>query len=156
MEGKRKADISNENKDMIKQAFDIFDEDKNGNINAKEFKYVMRALGLKTSPEEIKKMIASADKDGNDSVDFKEFFELMKSKIEEASTVDIFKKVFKMFDIDDRGKISFDNLKTVTKELKIDLSDEDLHIMIDESDKDKDKHISEAEFLKVMTKSGLM
>ncbi|CEL92977.1 unnamed protein product [Vitrella brassicaformis CCMP3155] len=63
-------------------------------------------------------------------------------------------KVFKLFDDDDTGKISFRNLKRVAAELGETLMDEELQEMIDEADRDGDGLINPDEFQRVMRRRG--
>ena len=46
----------------------------------------MRALGFEPKKEEVKKMIADIDKDGNGTIDFQEFLEMMTAKMVSAPT----------------------------------------------------------------------
>ena len=62
-----------EQKQEIREAFDLFDTDGSGTIDAKELKVAMRALGFEPKKEEIKKMIADIDKDGSGTIDFEEY-----------------------------------------------------------------------------------
>ena len=57
-----------------------------GTIDAKELKVAMRALGFEPKKEEVKKMIADIDKDGNGTIDFQEFLEMMTAKMVSAPT----------------------------------------------------------------------
>jgi hypothetical protein len=74
-------DLTPEQKQEIREAFDLFDTDGSGTIDCKELKVAMRALGFEPKKEEIKRMIAEIDKDGTGTIDFNEFMELMAQKM---------------------------------------------------------------------------
>ena len=76
-----KFELTEEQKQEIREAFDLFDTDGSGTIDAKELKVAMRALGFEPKKEEIKKMIADIDKDGSGTIDFNEFLEMMTAKM---------------------------------------------------------------------------
>lgn len=59
-------------------------------------------------------------------------------------------KVFKLFDDDDTGKISFRNLKRIAQELGEPLNDEELQEMIEEADRDGDGLINPDEFYRLV------
>ena len=54
----KKFELTEEQKQEIREAFDLFDTDGSGTIDAKELKVAMRALGFEPKKEEIKKMIS--------------------------------------------------------------------------------------------------
>lgn len=64
-------------------------------------------------------------------------------------------KAFRLFDDDDKGKITFQDLKRVAKELGENLTDEELMEMIEEADRDGDGAISKDDFMRIMKKTGL-
>ncbi|KAL7752820.1 hypothetical protein RI367_001823 [Sorochytrium milnesiophthora] len=150
-----RQELSAEQKQEIREAFDLFDTDGSGSIDSKELKVAMRALGFEPKKEEIKKMIAEIDKNGSGSIDFGEFLELMTGKMAERDSREEILKAFKLFDDDNTGKISFKNLKRVAKELGENLTDEELQEMIDEADRDGDGEINEDEFCRIMKKTHL-
>merc|ERR1711908_19773 len=117
----------------IREAFDLFDTDGSGTIDAKELKVAMRALGLDAKKDEIRRMINDIDKDGSGTIDFNEF---------------------RLFDDDETGKISFKNLKRVAQELGENMTDEELQEMIDEADRDGDGEVNEEEFFRIMKRRG--
>ncbi|KAG8448355.1 hypothetical protein GDO86_015443 [Hymenochirus boettgeri] len=139
-----KTELTEEQKQEIREAFDLFDTDGTGTIDVKELKVAMRALGFEPKKEEIKKMIADIDKEGTE-----------KYLLAEKDSKEEIMKAFKLFDDDETGKISFKNLKRVAKELGENLTDEELQEMIDEADRDGDGEVNEQEFLRIMKKTSL-
>jgi centrin-1 len=61
-------------------------------------------------------------------------------------------KAFRLFDIEGKGKISFRDLKRVAKELGEVLNDEDIQMMIDETDHDGDGEIGEEDWVRILYK----
>ena len=124
-------------------------------IDAKELKVAMRALGFEPKKEEIRKMIADADRDGSGVIDFPEFLDMMTQKMAERDPRDEMLKAFRLFDDDETGRISFKNLKRVAKELGENMTDDEIQEMIDEADRDGDGEIGEDEFMRIMKKTNL-
>nr|XP_043620906.1 probable calcium-binding protein CML25 [Erigeron canadensis] len=63
--------------ESLKEAFLVFDVDKNGSITADELKKVLRSLGEQCSIDECRKMIAGVDQDGDGMISFDEFKVMM-------------------------------------------------------------------------------
>ncbi|KAF5756822.1 putative EF-hand domain pair protein CML [Helianthus annuus] len=64
--------------DDLRNAFLVFDSDKNGLISAKELQRVLMSLGCSNSKiGQCRKMIKGVDKDGDGFVDFEEFKSMM-------------------------------------------------------------------------------
>ena len=59
-------------------------------------------------------------------------------------------KVFRLFDKDKTGWISFKNLKQVSRDFWVNMTDEEIQEIIDEADKDGDGEINEDEFFRIM------
>lgn len=78
---KSRSELSEEQKQEIKEAFDLFDTEGAGYIDAKELKVAMRALGFEPKKEEIKKMISDVDKEGRGIIEFQDFLDLMTVKM---------------------------------------------------------------------------
>merc|ERR1712072_210382 len=110
-----KNELTEEQKQEIREAFDLFDTDGSGAIDAKELKVAMRALGFDPKKDEIRKMISDIDKDGDGTIDYDEFTMMMTAKMAEKDSREEICKAFRLFDDDETGKISFKNLKRVAK-----------------------------------------
>ena len=76
-----KQELSEQQKEEIKQAFDLFDTSGSGIIESKELKVALRALGFEPSKEEIKTLIGNVGQDGSDRIDFHEFLDIMITKM---------------------------------------------------------------------------
>merc|ERR1712094_83920 len=109
--GKKKAgQLSEEQMDEIREAFNLFDGDQSGAIDVRELKAATRALGFEVKNEELKKMVSDVDNDGNGTIEFVEFLGMMTGKMGEKDSREDIEKVFKLFDDDNTNKISFRNL----------------------------------------------
>ncbi|CAI5729874.1 unnamed protein product [Peronospora destructor] len=151
----KKVALTEEQKQEIREAFDLFDTTGSGTIDVKELKVAMRALGLEPEKEEITKLIAEIQRDGRNAIEFTEFVDLLTPKLNEMDSRKEVLKAFHLFDDDETGKISFSNLKRVAKELGENMTDEELQEMIDEADRDGDGEIDKDEFLRIMKKTSL-
>ncbi|XP_062932696.1 centrin-1 [Cynocephalus volans] len=149
-----KPELTETQKQEVREAFDLFDADGSGKIDVKELKVAVRALGFEPGKEEMKKMISEVDKEGTGKIGFNDFLAVVTHKMAEKDTKEEILKAFKLFDDDETGKISFKNLKRVANELGENLTDEELQEMIDEADLDGDGEVNEDEFLRIMKKTG--
>ena len=93
----------------LREAFDLFDTDGSGTIDTKELQVALRALGFDSKKEKVRKMIADIDLDGSGTIDFEEFVEMMTGKMGDRDSPDEIRRVFKLFDDDETGRISFRN-----------------------------------------------
>ncbi|EFC38333.1 predicted protein [Naegleria gruberi] len=151
---KVQIELTDEQRQEIKEAFDLFDMDGSGKIDAKELKVAMRALGFEPKKEEIKKMISGID-NGSGKIDFNDFLQLMTAKMSEKDSHAEIMKAFRLFDEDDSGFITFANLKRVAKDLGENMTDEELREMIEEADRSNQGQISKEDFLRIMKKTNL-
>eukprot|EP00696_Hemimastix_kukwesjijk_P014127 gnl/Hemi2/28064_TR9272_c0_g1_i1.p1 gnl/Hemi2/28064_TR9272_c0_g1~~gnl/Hemi2/28064_TR9272_c0_g1_i1.p1 ORF type:complete len:206 (+),score=91.89 gnl/Hemi2/28064_TR9272_c0_g1_i1:85-618(+) len=150
-----KFELTDEQKQEIKEAFDLFDTDGSGTIDAKELKVAMRALGFEPKKEEIKKMIADVDQEGTGTIDYHEFLKMMTSKMSEKDSTEEILKAFRLFDDEDSGSISLKNLKRVARELGETMTDEELMEMIEEADRSGTGAINQEDFIRIMKKTSL-
>ncbi|KAI3524434.1 hypothetical protein L1887_03089 [Cichorium endivia] len=81
-EGSKIDDGDREDIDL-KEAFDVFDGDKNGLISVEELGLVLDSLGFKEGKklEDCKKMISKVDIDGDGMINFHEFKNMMKNGV---------------------------------------------------------------------------
>lgn len=138
----------------IKEAFDLFDTDKSGEIDTDELKQALSNLGIDAKNQTLQNMINDIDKNASGTIDFDEFIDMMTAKMSDKDTREDLKKVFDLFIGDDEraDKIELKHLKRVAKELNENMSEDELNEMIIRADTDRDGKVSFDEFYNIMTK----
>ncbi|XP_041317640.1 centrin-3 isoform X1 [Pyrgilauda ruficollis] len=161
---KKRRELTEEQKQEIKDAFELFDTDKDRAINYHELKVAMRALGFDVKKADVLKILKDYDRESTGKITFEDFNEVVFSPAQNSILIKTLTdwildrdpqeeilKAFKLFDDDDSGKISLRNLRRVARELGENMSDEELRAMIEEFDKDGDGEINQEEFIAIMT-----
>ncbi|KAL9234993.1 hypothetical protein vseg_009799 [Gypsophila vaccaria] len=150
----RNQGLTQQKRQEIKEAFELFDTDGSGTIDAKELNVAMRALGFEMTEEQITQMIADVDKDGSGAIDFDEFCHMMTAKIGERDTKEELMKAFRIIDQDSNGKISAADIQRIAKDLGESFTDREIQEMIDEADRDRDGEVNVEEFLRMMRRTS--
>lgn len=150
----KKQQLSKEQIQEFKQAFDLFDVDENGRISHKELKKIMQGLGQHPTEVEVEELIHDIDSTGDGSIDWNEFLVMINTKINSNENEDDLKAVFKAFDKGGRGKIGINELREVMLSLGEDLSDDVLQAMIDEIDDDNDGYVTFENFKQLMNEES--
>jgi len=73
-----RPDLTDEQKQEIKEAFELFDTDKDGCVDYHELKVAMRALGFDLKKAEVLKLLRDHDKDNSGLMDFQDFAKISK------------------------------------------------------------------------------
>jgi Ca2+-binding EF-hand superfamily protein len=138
----------------IKEAFDLFDTDKSGQIDTEELKQALKNLGIDAKNQTLNNMMADLDADNSGEIDFDEFINMMTAKMSDRDTKEDLKKVFNLFlgDDDKAERINISHLKKVAKDLNENMSEEELKEMINRADLNHDNEVDFEEFYTIMTK----
>ena len=72
----QRLELTDEQKAEIREAFEIFDMDKDGALDFHEFKVALRALGFELKKPEILKLLKENDKNFSGKIDFNSFNKL--------------------------------------------------------------------------------
>eukprot|EP00164_Ancoracysta_twista_P006823 GFYU01009572.1.p2 GENE.GFYU01009572.1~~GFYU01009572.1.p2 ORF type:complete len:195 (-),score=52.70 GFYU01009572.1:261-845(-) len=145
--------LSEEQKEEVREAFDLFDTDKNGQIDYHELKVALRALGFEVKKQDVLRLIAEHDRDGSGQIEFPDFLDIMTQKIGERDPLEEVQKAFRLFDDDGTGKINIRNMRRIARELGENLPDAELQAMIDEFDTDGDGELHEQDFVNIMNQA---
>ena len=146
--------ISEEEKNEIKEAFNIIDKDCDGFIKTDELATLLRTLGHNPTKEELDELIKQYDIDNSGTIDFNEFIVLMNNKLKEQQEGQELLETFQVFDKDADGFINADDIKAVrdwVKEGTENLDDDLIRELIEQGDRDGDGRINYHEFVRIMT-----
>ena len=78
---KIRNELTEEQRQEIKEAFDLFDTESTGVIDVKELKVAMRALGFEPKKEEVRKILQEIDRRGDGVIKFEDFLDIMTQKM---------------------------------------------------------------------------
>ncbi|KAH9687927.1 calmodulin-like protein 11 [Citrus sinensis] len=140
----------------FQEAFSMLDKDGDGCITFEELASAIKSLDQNPTEEELRNMINEVDLDGNGTIEFLEFLKLMATKMKENEAQEELKEAFKVFDKDQDGYISPNELRHVMMNLGEKLTDEELEQMILEADLDGDGQVNYEEFARMMLLAKLV
>jgi len=152
---KVRSELTEEQRLEIKEAFDLFDTEGRNQIDAKELKVAMRALGFEPKKDEVRKILQDVDRNGDGVINYEDFCEIMTVKMMERDPIEEMKKAFLLICEDGHDKITFKSLKKTAEELGENMTGNEIQEMIDEADRDNDGEIGEEDFIKIMKKTNL-
>ena len=124
-----KADLTAQQKQEIKDAFDLFDTSGSGTIQPGELKVALRALGMEPSKEDIQKLVEQFDHDQTGTIDFHEFLAIMMKKMGETDAKDALEEAFTLFDKNADSYVSTSELGTIIRGLKMNPTEREVQNM---------------------------
>ena len=133
-----------------RDAFDMFDKDKDGIINVNELATVMKSLNQDISEIELKHMIDEINPEKTGCIDLSLFILLMHRRSKESDIEEDIINAFRVFDKNDTGIITSTELRHVMTTIGDKLTDEEVDAMIREADIDGDGNINYEEFVRTM------
>ena len=151
----QRSDLTEEQKLELQEAFNMFDTDGSGKIQANELRVALRALGFEPTKDELRRMITDVDKKGDGLLDFPQFLEAIVKKISEPDHDSEIDKSFHLFDQDNDGFIDIHDLESVADLIGETLSHEELVEMIKEASTTGDERVSLEDFRRVVRKASL-
>ena len=132
--------ITEEEKQEIKEAFDLFGSEPTQTMEAKNLIKAMRALDFDPKKEEIIKILSEFDKCGEGIIRYNDFFDIMTQKMLERKPVEKIQKGCILICEEKQNKVSLNSLLKIAKELGENISNEELLEMIEDY-KDEDGKI---------------
>ena len=136
----------------LKEAFDMFDRDKDGLINYLELGNILRSQGYYPNNEqELKEMIKLVDEDDDDLIKFEDFVQLMQSKLKKTDIANELLEAFNYFDKNGQGTISCNEFRHIMSTLGEKITDEEINYMMKYADPYNTGNIEYKNFVEILT-----
>ncbi|PQE16932.1 cell division control cdc31 protein [Rutstroemia sp. NJR-2017a BBW] len=161
--------LSDEQREEINEAFGLFDNDKDQRIDYHEFKVALKALGFDLPKPEILTHLtthgippdtpASSSRPPNTNnnnvppgrlvLTLPAFQSIAATLIANRDPRDEILRAFALFDTEDKGMITLDDLRRVARELGEGLEEDELTAMIEEFDLEAKGGVGRDEFIQI-------
>ena len=130
----------------IKENFNMFDVNGDGKISIWELAEVFIKQGAKVTKEDLERIMREVDKDESRSIDFDEFLAIMADNLEVTDNELL--EAFNVFDHDNSGTLSEEEIITVMRALGMWMSKAEAKKMMIQADTDSSGDISYEEFVR--------
>ncbi|GAB6023671.1 hypothetical protein CHUAL_009932 [Chamberlinius hualienensis] len=147
-------ELTKEQKQMLRKAFDMFDKDRKGVINTNMVATILRTMGQTFEDRDLKELIEEIDSDGSGQLEFDEFLTLAARFVVEEDTEAMqeeLREAFRLYDKEGNGYINVSDLREILRALEDNMGEDELDEMIAEIDTDGSGTVDFDEFMEVMT-----
>ena len=140
----------NPNIQVYKEAFELIDKNKDGQITLDELKNFFLSLKENFSDADLQDMINEADIEGNGTISFDAFIALMERKLRNEDVEEEIIETFKKFDQDNNGLIGPEDIYNLLHSFNQDITISEAEEMIKNVDIDDDGLVNYQEFVKMI------
>jgi Ca2+-binding EF-hand superfamily protein len=139
--------FSPEDRENFKNAFDAFDDDRDGRVATDVLGKLLRAVGFNPLPEEVADMTEDI---GGKTFDFNSFLYILYRHAREADPEGELIDSFKVFDKEGTGKLKASLIRTILSNLKQPFTDDQISELLGQAELDDNDEVVYADFVKVM------
>ena len=134
----------------LKEAFTMFDRDKDGLINYIELGNILKSQGFAPTNQELLEMIADVDENEDDKINFEEFLILMHSRLKKADIENELNEAFSVYDKNGSGIISIREFKKIMNSLGDKICEEEINEIIKKVDVKNRGYINYKDLTKII------
>ena len=150
MKKPEKKSKDNKNIQAYKEAFELIDKNKDGQITLDELKNFFIGLKENISNADLQDMINEADVEGNGTISFEGFIALMERNLRNEEVEEEIIETFKKFDQDNNGLIGPEDIYNLLHSFNQDITISEAEEMIKNVDIDDDGLVNYQEFVKMI------
>ncbi|KAM8711229.1 hypothetical protein ACLKA7_000379 [Drosophila subpalustris] len=142
--------LSTEQLEELRELFDKFDENKDGNISPKELRLMMRAVGMEPTEAELYDLIRVVDLDANSVINFHEFLQFMTPRLCDIESEQNLRIAFNAFNRNGFGFFDAHDLRIVLANFGELITEKEASLLLADMDVKNEQRIHFKEFLAYM------
>ena len=143
-------DLQEERRRLMKEVLDLYDSNNEGFVKTRDIAKILRAMGRTLEKDDEQNFLEAADPENTGKISKDNFlatveamFSLSKENLNELY------EAFRVFDINNTGKISIKNFKKVLVDIGKEFNENDVDDLLKYIDVDKDGNIIIEDFIQV-------
>ena len=147
---KKQNDLQEERRKLMKEVLDLFDPNNEGYVKTKDIAKILKAMGRTLEEDDEQNFIEAADPENTNEISKENFlataeamFSLSKEEIKELLDA------FKVFDINNTGKISVKNFKKVLTNYGQEFNEEEVDEILKYINIDREGNIIIKDFINI-------
>jgi len=149
------AHLNPDGVEELRCAFNMLDRNKDGQLSVPELQTMLKTFNIDVPDELVLELFHHCSHTGSGELTEIEFLEFVSTHLTDdgppGTTEDDFRAAFRVFDKDNNGFITRDELKTAMELLGEQMTDDDIDNMIAMADLNKDGKIDYEEFTRLLS-----
>ena len=134
----------------LKEAFNMFDRDKDGLVNYIDLGNVLKSQGFNPTNQELQDMILEVDDNEDNKINFDEFLILMHSRLKKADIENELNEAFSVYDKNGTNLISVREFRKIMSSLGEKVCQEEIDELIKKVDPKNRGYINYRELTKII------
>ena len=140
--------LQDERRKLMKEILDLYDPNNEGFINSNDTSKILQAMGRTLEEDDEQNFLQAADPDNTGKITKDNFLATVEALFSlSKDDVNDLLEAFKIFDINDTGKISVKNFKKILVKIGQAFSEEEADDVIKYINVDKEGNIDYADFI---------
>ena len=142
--------LQDERRKLMKEILDLYDPNNEGFVNSKDTSKILQAMGRTLEEDDEQNFLQAADPENTGKISKDNFLTTVEALYSlSKDNVNELMEAFKMYDINNTGKISAKNLKKILIKIGQGFSEEEADDVIKYINVDKEGNIDYADFIQV-------
>ena len=142
--------LQDERRKLMKEILDLYDPNNEGFVNSKDTSKILQAMGRTLEEDDEQNFLQAADPENTGKISKDNFLTTVEALYSlSKDNVNELMEAFKMYDINNTGKISAKNLKKILVKIGQGFNEEEADDVIKYINVDKEGNIDYADFIQV-------